>query len=50
MVDDDGSRLILSASAIGSLLALLSGVDVSRWFSPGWPPDGVPFLLALLLR
>jgi hypothetical protein len=29
MADDDGLRLILSASAIGSLLAVLSVFDVS---------------------
>jgi hypothetical protein len=49
MKDDDGSRLILSAGAVGSLLALLSLFDVGSLIAPGWP-DGFPLLLALIMR
>lgn len=49
MKDDDGSRLILTAAAMGALLCGLSLVDLSGWFAPGWP-DGLPFLLAFLVR
>ncbi len=49
MLDDDGSRLIVTASFGGVLLALLSLCNVGGLVAPAWP-DGFPLLLALIVR